>query len=667
MLPTLNFGRHVLNQIEIGITKEWIETNGKGAYSMGTIIGANTRRHHALFSANSQDGLNRTILVNRIEEAVLLNGQKIDCSCQEYPNTISPQGHLQLETFRSCPFPTWTLAIQNIKISKSFFLMHGQDVAVLHYKHLVGPSVKMLLRPFFSCRDQNDLIREDDRFNDAIEIRSNFIKCKVKGMPEFFTQVAQKRANGTESYSLFADGYWYKNLLYAHDEEKGINHNEDLYSPGQIVAEINENDEISLVFSCAPIDSPNVSEWVAQETAYRERALPEGTLIPNFKTKCAISAKKLLVLDKTDPDIISGFPWVQLSFRESLMSLPGICLATGNTEAARSILLRMSKAFQNIIVPFSLTSSDPEMLEYPNMDAPLWWVWALQKYFAATQDAGILMEVKHQLEHILKSYESGVTHSDPGYSLEIRMDTDALLWGSSTKWPLTWMDRKIMDSLITPRKGKPVEVQALWYNALMFYSEIAPRIDSDPRPYASLAEKVKMNFNLLFWNAQTKYLYDVIDGNFREGSVRPNALYSISLPYAILDQDKFKTIFETAGKSLYTSFGLRTLSPTEPHFHSLYKGDQKNLALAKHNGTVFSFFIGPFLTAYFKTYGSSADTREKAVHMLMPFVDHLADAGLGMISEMFDGKTPHAPRGISADARGLAEILRVMNEEQLEL
>ena len=271
------------------------------------------------------------------------------------------------------------------------------------------------------------------------------------------------------------------------------------------------------------------------------------------------------------------------------------------------------------------------------------------------------------MEKIVTAFQNGIKETDPKSQLEIRMDTDGLIWAASNRCGLTWMNSKAGDWTATPRKGKPVELQALWYNALQFCSEICLKIDNNDPGWSKLGEKVRESFNTLFWNSQNNYLYDVIDGTQREGSVRPNALFAISLPYEILQTDRFKPVMETAWRTLYTSFGLRTLAHHEPHYHSIAVGDEKRRITAAYNGTVFPFLIGPFLTAFFKTYGRDEKTKAEALHFLTPFVSHFSDIGLGTISEMFDGNSPHTPRGAVADARAVAEILRVMKEEGMEL
>lgn len=667
MRPNLNFGRHVLNQIETGITKEWIETNGLGSYAMGTIVGANTRRYHALFLVTSDSSFKKTLLVNRMEESILLHGQRIECSCQEYPGTISPQGHLYLESFRALDFPRWVYAVNDLKIEKTFFMRSGEETSVLIYKHLMGPTTKLILRPFISCRDVHDLIREDQRFSNAIKIENHQIHCTAAGSPEFYMMTVGKPQDTNENIKIYADGYWYKNLLYAHEEERELAYQEDLFSPCQIHAELSAGQQIALIFSNQQKQNVDVEQWIKDELFVREKIFENFSIQGPFAKRCAIAADQFLIRNKMGATIVSGYPWHQNTVREELMSLPGICLSTGRKEEARSILSRCSRLIKQGLLPSQMAENEPLLEEYSNMDASLWFVWAVQKYFETTKDLDFIKEMRPSVDTILQSYRGGIKLTDQNNLTEIRMDSDGLIWGQSSLWPLTWMNGKVNDWIVTPRKGKPVEVQALWYNALQFYSEILLKMEGTDHGWGELAKTVRSSFNSLFWNAQNNYLYDAIEGNLREGSIRPNALYAISMPYEILDTEKFKPVLETAWKILYTSFGLRTLSPTEPHYHGIFSGDERNRASAAFNGSVFPFLIGPFLTAFFKTYGRDQNSKEQAIHFLTPFISHLSDSGLGSISELFDGNSPHNPRGGVADCRGVGEILRVMKEEGLEL
>lgn len=664
LAPTLSFGRHILNQVENGIIKEWMETNGIGSYAMGTIIGANTRRYHSLFVLTGPQ-IKRSVMVNRIEESVLLRGRRMDCSCQEYPGNISPQGHLYLESFRFDPFPTWVYSLDDLKIEKKFFLRTGEETAVLIYRHILGPSAKLILRPFFSCRDQHVLIREDRRFEKAISINGLQIRCALPEMPAFFTTVHNKSGNG--NVKIYDENYWYKNLVYAQEEERELDYQEDLFSPAQIHAELSPGDQIAIIFSDQEKPHIDLDQWIKQELSIREKTLENFPVPGILASRCAIAADQFFIKRNDESRILRGYPWHEHTIRECLMSLPGICLATNRIEEARSILRHCSKSINQGLLPHTFPAGENQPGEYHNMDASLWFIWSVQKFWEATKDADFLKEMKPSIEKIIQSFRDGIKVSDPKILSEIFMDKDGLVAGSSSFCPLTWMNGKVGDWMPTPRRGKPVEIQALWYNALQFCSEVALKFDGNDHGLGELAKQTRTSFNMFFWNSQNNYLYDVIDGNLREGSIRPNALYAISMPYEILENEKFKPVMETAARMLYSSLGLRTLAPQEPHFYGIYRGDEKSRVSAAHNGTVYPFLIGPFLTAYFKTYGREQKNKQEALYFLTPFIGHMSDAGLGTISEFFDGNPPFNPRGCIADALAVAEILRVMKEEGLEL
>jgi predicted glycogen debranching enzyme len=665
--PITHFGRHILNQIETGITKEWIETNGLGSYAMGTVMGANTRKFHALFTLTSDPAMKRSVMVNRVEESILVNGRRFDLSCQEYPGNISPRGYLQLESFSYDPFPQWTYSVENLKLEKTFFMRSGEETSVLVYRNVLGPTVKLFVRPFFSCRDHQAVIREDPRFDRAIQIDQNVIRCAVQGQPEFFMTVAPDEKASKESFKILPEEYWYRSLVYAQEEEQELPYQEDLFSPSQIQAELAPGQQLVIVFSNQKQGPVRIEKWIEQELFLRRQVLEDVPFKGALARRCARAADQFLVSRPEGPRIVSRYPWGSDEIREALMSLPGLCLATGRIEEAKAILAACVKHFHQGLLPNRFRSTTGSLQEYTNMDVSLWWVWALQEYGAASKDDAFLKEMKPHLEKIVQSFRDGIRLQEPGAQSEVRMDSDHMISGQSNRFPLTWMNGKVSDWIATPRKGKPVEVQALWYNALQYCSEICLKFDGKDPGWGDLAKSVRDSFNMLFWNPQNNYLYDVIDGNAREGSIRPNALYAVSLPYEILETDRFKPLVETAWRHLYTSLGLRTLSTTEPHFHGVCRGNERERIAAAHNGTVMPFLIGPFLTAWFKAFGRERRNKEEAAQFLTPFIAHSSDAGLGTVSEMFDGTSPFTPRGCVADARAVAEILRVVKEEGLEL
>lgn len=662
--PVVSFGRHILNQIENGITKEWLETNGLGSYAMGTVVGANTRRYHALYTITLDPNLKRKVLVNRMEESLLIHSRRVDCSCQEYPGTIAPQGHLFLESFTYVPFPTWVYAVDDLKFEKKFFLLSGEETAVLIYKHLVGPQVKLILRPFLSCRDEHSLVREDERFKNAITIDEKQFLCKVGDLPQFSIRTF---SSAPDSVKIYSDGYWYKNLVYAQEEEQELDYQEDLYSPGQFLADFSCGQQIAILFSQREKQELEVDSLIEAEIKIRNRALESFSISGDFAQRCALSADQFVIRRSNAIRILRGFPGVGDSMRESLMSLPGLLLACGRQEEAKLFLRQCVQRIEHGLLPDFFVEEGDASPEFSNADASLWFIRAIQKCWEATKEPEFLKEMKPAMEGIVRSFQEGIKISNQKVQLEIRLDSDHLLYAASPHQPLTWMNGQFGSWMPTPRKGKPVELQALYYNALQFASEVSLKFDGRDPGFAEQAKNVRESFNQLFWNSQNNYLYDVIDGNLREGSIRPNALYAISLPYEILLNERFKPVLETAWKMLYTSLGLRTLASNEPHFHGIYRGDERNRASALHNGTVYPYLIGPFLTAFFKTYGRSDETKEKAMLLLAPFSEHISDAGLGTISEIFDGNAPHNPRGCIADALSVAEILRVMKEEGLEL
>ena len=364
------FGRHVLNQIEFGITKEWLETNGLGSYAMGTIVGVNTRRYHSLFTVSAGQASGRMVMVNRMEESVLINGRRIECSCQEYPGTISPQGHLYLESFSYEPFPRWVYSIEDLKIQKTFFMRSGEETSVVIYRHLSGPPAKLILRPFLSCRQEHKLIREDGRFKGAVRIEAERILCSPQGAPAFTLTAVSRPVPVREAVKIYEDSFWYKNLVYAQEEERELDFQEDLFVPCQIIADLAAEQEIGVVFSTQAPQSIELDRWAEQEVFMRGRIFEKISVQGPFSKRCVAAADQFIVRTNGSTRILRGYPWHETATRESLMSLTGLCLATGRLEEARDILNSASKQIVQGLLPQTFDPVDPSSALYNGMDTP---------------------------------------------------------------------------------------------------------------------------------------------------------------------------------------------------------------------------------------------------------------------------------------------------------
>ncbi len=645
----ISFGRGICGNYAEASAREWLETNGRGGYAMGTVAGGNTRRYHSLLTLPRRPPVDRFQWVNRLEESLFVNGARHGISCQAYPGTVHPPGFKNLERFRLDPFPVWTYAVSDVRVEKSFFLRYGEDTAVVMYRHLSGPEVVLESRPLLTCRSHHGLAKEDKRLLDQLETSPHRVKAVLAGGAALF--LCSQEGVFTQ------DSFWYLNQDYAWEAKRGLECREDAFSPGVFRFDLRPGQTAALVFSTQERNSSEALEWSRQEGLLRrqlvERSIVRGPLADGLVR----AADQFIVAREGGSSVMAGYPWFEDWSRDAMISLPGLCLATGRAQEAREILETFSRHLHKGLLPVRFPDASPA-LEYNAVDAPLWFVWAVQNYLKATQDQDQVRRWLPALRDIVDSFQHGTLRG-------IHMDQDGLIVAADPPQALTWMDARVDGAAVTPRTGKPVEVQALWYNALQFLAELELKFNEPSRGYEKLASIARRSFNDKFWNEPARYLFDRLEGRDRDPAIRPNALFAISLPYEILEGKNFRAVVDTAWRELYTTYGLRTLSAQDPAYQGKYGGPPSVRDGAYHQGTVWPWLLGAFLTSFVKAYGSSEETKARLQDFLQPFVDHMAEAGLGSVSEFLEGDAPHAAQGCPAQAWSVAEILRVLWEENL--
>lgn len=631
--------------------REWLETNGQGAYAMGTVAGSNTRRYHGLLNAPLYPPLDRFQIVNRLEEAFLLDGKRHEMSCQSYPGTIYPQGFANLVNFRLDPYPVWTYAAGGARLEKSFFLRYGESTAVVLYELLDGPPVTIEARPLMTGRGHHDLTREDDRFARSVSLHDHGVAVRI--LPNLTAYVTARDG------AFFPDGFWYRNQEYAWEQRRGFPFREDAFAPGAFKLTLRPGHAAALVISTSDHDPAGAPAWARQEQLLRRQLLEKSLVRGPVADRLVLAADQFLVTRGEGMSVMAGYPWFDDWGRDAMVSLPGLCLATGRASEAADILRVYARHVKDGLLP-NRFGPGPHDVDHHTVDASLWFVWAAQKYFAATQDEPLLRELLPVMRGILNAYQHGTLHG-------IRMDSDGLINIDDPSQSLTWMDVRLENRPATPRFGKPVEIQALWYNALQFLAELDLKWGSPPHGYADLAAVARRSFNEKFWNESAGALYDRVNGKEKDASLRPNALLAVSLPYEILEQKYFRKLVETAARALYTEKGLRTLSPDHPAYKGRYEGPPSQRDAAYHQGTAWPWLLGPFLTAYSKAFGATSSTKNRVQEYLTAAAVPLSQGCLGTLAEIFDGNPPQTPQGCPAQAWSVAEILRVMWEENIIL
>ncbi len=642
------FGPDVVRSFAASSAREWLETNGRGGYAFGTVSGANTRRYHGLLSAARRPPVSRFQLVNRLEESLSNASGRTFLSRQAYPDA-NPADPLFIEEFRLDPFPVWIFSVGGTRLKKSFFLRYGEDTAVVLYEHLSGPDAVLEVRPLLSARDHHHVAREDGRFDGRVRPSAGGVSVDSEG----------GLALSLGGPGFRPDPLWYRRQTYRVEESHGLDFEEDVFSPGVFRVPLASGARAALVMSAGDADPRQAFAWADQERRLREDLLGKALVKGPLGRTLTAAADQFLVSRGEGMSVIAGYPWFEDWGRDSMISLPGLCLATGRPEDAEKILDVWTAASAGGGTPLRFSDGDGRPAE-PAVDAGLWLVWAVQQYFKSTRDAGAVRRWAPVLRGIVDAIEKGDRRG-------VHMDKDGLVSLPPEAAALTWMDARVDGTPVTPRAGKPVEIQALWYNALEFLAELDLKLKQPSRGYEKLAAIARGSFNVKFWNEREAYPFDRLEGREKDPSIRPNALLAASLPYEILDASRFRDLVDRAERDLLTPVGLRTLAPVDAAYRGRHGGPPAERDRAYHQGTAWPWLLGPFCSAYAKAHGSSEETKSRLADILIPFRDRVSEGGLGSVSEVFDGDAPHRPSGCPFQAWSVAEILRVLWEENIPL
>ncbi len=647
----IKLDRNACTNFDAAASFEWLETNGTGGFAMGTVSGANTRRYHGLLTAATRPPLGRVTLLSKFEETLIIDSERYELSANQFPERVHPTGFRFLTEFRLDPFPIWIFEVNSIRIEKSVFMPNGFNSVVCRWTFLNARtnqrSVQLELRPLLSFTDYHHLQHADNKFDGSFNSREDVVTVKpYPNLPELnFSHNA---------IAIEATGHWYQNFELTIEKERGFDFYEDLFQPFAMHFDLNTSPTADVVASADLEVETNVDKLEKAELIRRNDLVRLAGGKTDLQKQLALAADQFLVARGNGQTVIAGYPWFSDWGRDTMIALPGLTLATGRSAIARNIILEFSKHISEGMIPNRFPDAG-EIPDYNTVDATLWYFEAIRAYAETTGDHDLVQEVLYeQLADIIAWHVRGTRYN-------IHADTDGLLFAGSPDLQLTWMDAKIGNLVITPRTGKPVEIQALWYNALRIMADFATRFghDQDLQRFDAMADLAKLSFNGLFWNEAEQCLFDVVENGHRDGSVRPNQIFSISLAHPVLNKEHWQAVVEKVEKELLTPVGLRSLSPKDPTYVPTYIGSPFDRDSGYHQGTVWGWLIGPFVDAYRKVH---IDDETAIANMLAGFEQHLAEAGLGTASEIFDGDAPHTPRGCPAQAWSVGELLRVMNE-----
>ncbi|MBK7392703.1 MAG: glycogen debranching enzyme family protein [Chloracidobacterium sp.] len=646
----LEIDKNICRDLEQSGSREWLETNGIGGYASGTVAGAHTRRYHGLLVAATNPPLGRMLLLSKFEETLLINGERFELSSNQYPGEIHPEGYKYLTAFRLEPFPIWTFEVNGVELEKSIFMPHGENSVVCRWKIVDGSpiNVSLELKPLLAFRDHHHLRQVNERFNEDYAVNDGVIT--VQPHAEMPLLHFAHNANGIEH-----QGHWYRHLEYAIERERGFDFKEDLFQPFSLTFDL-----ASGVVVIASTDKHHASDAaVLEQTEIKRRA---GLIIraetDDESLWPLILAADQFIVDRADGQtVIAGYPWFSDWGRDTMIALPGLTLATKRPEIARSIILEFAKHISKGMIP-NRFPDEGETPDYNTVDATLWFFEAIGAYGDATGDYEMIrIELYEKLVGIIDHHVAGTRYN-------IHVDSDGLLYAGETGTQLTWMDAKIGDWVVTPRIGKPVEIQALWHNALCIMESFAERFGDAERQarYSEMAAICSDSFNGQFWNSTENCLFDVINGDEKDGSVRPNQIFAVSLTHSMLDAKRPRAVVKKVEGELLTPVGLRSLSPKDPHYVPIYIGSPHDRDAAYHQGTVWGWLIGHFVDAYRRVHSKDVRAEKRIDEILAGLGSHLSAAAIGQVSEIFDGDPPHTARGCPAQAWSVAELLRVLSK-----
>jgi predicted glycogen debranching enzyme len=652
----VQFGREICGDLAAAESREWLVTNGIGGYASGTIAGSQTRRYHGLLVAALQPPVGRTQLVSAIDEIVHYAGEDFSLATHRWASgAVDPQGHLYLEDFHlEGSTPVWTYALDDALLEKRVWMRQGENTTYIQYTLARGSSaMEMEWKALVNYRDFHSLTHAGDWRMNIAPVENGVRVLAFDGAAPFYLKSSAAICEPRHE--------WFLGCYFAAETERGLSDREDRLFAAQFRVTLEAGASVTLVASTEAGASLDVETTRAERANYEvklfhdwqaknERLAGEA---PSWLWQLILAADQFVVKRSLpeEPDgrsIIAGYHWFGDWGRDTMIALPGLTLATGRAGVAKQILLAFSRYVDGGMLPNNFPDAGGKP-EYNTVDAGLWYFEAIRQYFEATQDDVTLRKLFPILAAMIDAHVAGTRyniHADPA---------DGLLSAGGPGVQLTWMDAKIGDWVVTPRTGKPVEINALWINALETMAGFARMLVKPGEGYEKLAAKAKKNFQR-FWNEEQNCCFDVIDspGIGNDALLRPNQIFAVSLPVSPVTPEQQKAVVDLCARRLLTSHGLRSLAPGETGYTGHYGGGQRDRDAAYHQGTVWGWLLGPFALAHYRVYHD----REAALRFLEPLGRQIYASGLGALSEIFDGDAPFTPRGCIAQAWTVGEVLR---------
>lgn len=659
VLPSVvDLGREICGDLTSAESREWLVTNGIGGYGFGTVAGHLTRCYHGLLVAALEPPLGRVLLLAKLDESVEYGGRVYELATNRWTGgTIAPAGFINIERFHlEGSIPVWTYALADALLEKRIFMQPGANTTYVTYRLArAGNPMELSIKALVSYAREHCTINAGDWRMEIAPVDQGLRVTAFDGAVPFYLRSDSAQAQPAHE--------WYRDFDLSSERARGLSGHTDNLFAGKFSATLAPGDSLAMVASTAA--DASLDGEAALAARHREaRALLDCFSAENINTgrpappaiqQLVIAADQFIVArpleDAADTKtILAGYPWFSDWGRDTMVALPGLCMATGRPWLARNIMRTFARFVSEGMLPNTFPRAG-EPPQYNSVDASLWYFEAMREYFKATCDIGLLSELYPVIAGMMDAHVRGTRHN-------IHVDaSDGLLYAGEPGVQLTWMDAKVGDHVITPRIGKPVEVNALWLNAAATMAGFARALGFAPKYYDELAQRARTGFDR-FWNPAKQFCFDVIDGpqgaDDNDASLRPNQIFAVSLPESPLTPEQQRRVVDVCARELLTSFGLRSLGPAEPAYRGTYSGDREERDDAYHQGTAWGWLLGPFALAHLRVHQDPAS----AMTFLEPMLRHLGAAGAGTAGEIFDGDAPFTPAGCIAQAWTVGEILR---------
>jgi predicted glycogen debranching enzyme len=641
----LNFDKSQLINLEYSLSKEILRSNRAGSYASTTLVGCNTRKYHGLLVCPMEhlDG-GRHVLLSSLDETIVQDNNEFHIGIHKYEgDNYVPKGHKYIRDFIADPVPKVVYRVGGVVIEKERLLVEKEQQFITRYniKEVDYPT-KLRVSPFLAFRNMHSLSKANMHANTKIKFISNGIKSRLyDGYPYLHMQFSKKA-------EFIQSPDWYYNIEYLEEQKRGYEYKEDLFVPGYFEMNIKKGEVIIFSASTEPAKPENLKRKFTEGISKR---IPRD----NFKNCLINSAQQFIVRKDKKTEVVAGFHWFGSWGRDTFISLPGLTLAIGDIKTCKAVLDTMILKLKDGLFPNTGSEDDPA---YNSIDAPLWFFWAVQQYTDYKKSYETVWRTYGKaMKSILNAYKKGTLFN-------IKMQENGLIYAGEKGLALTWMDAIVNKVPVTPRTGCPVEINALWYNAVEFSLQLAKKAKDEGfiRSWKNLPALIKQSFISEFWDEKKGYLADYINGREKDWSIRPNMVIATSLEFTPLDKEMKKSILRIAERDLLTPRGLRTLSPMDKFYTGVYRGNHEQRDSAYHQGTVWPWLLEHFCEGYFSLYKECGVTLIKKI--VNDFEPVMNEHGIGTISEVYDGNPPHIPGGAISQAWSIAALLRII--EKLE-